>query len=58
VKYGGYQRGVLHRRIRELAVRSPAAMHTGLARIGALRRTRVLRWDLSTTDWQFEERFI
>ncbi len=57
-KYGGRRGGEAHRWMREIARRFPVAAHAGLARMGAMQRARVVRWDLAAGAWQLEECFI
>jgi glycosyltransferase involved in cell wall biosynthesis len=57
-KYGGHIGGLFDRSIREVARRMPFVVQPALAAAGAMRRARVVRWDLDAGDWKLEERFI
>jgi hypothetical protein len=55
---GGRTRSAVHGKLRELAVRAPAALWPSLARAGLMHRARVVRYDLRAREWGVEERFV
>jgi hypothetical protein len=55
VHYGGRRLARWRKQAREIARRTPVALHPLLAGTGMVRRARAVRWDMYGAGWQLEE---